>query len=181
MFRKPRSRHCQVCDRCVEKFDHHCPWINNCVGTKNLGIFYLFLWVTELFLFFTVLEAYYEVYYRVPAYYVTNQTVADVLAAVTGILCASYILPLTLLLIVQSQNFLTNTTTNERFSRSSRPLERMDSDSLVERSNLIRNCMGMCCNVSSEPALHRSSPQSTESRYTWVFNEGEKSLNQPLL
>jgi hypothetical protein len=32
---KPGSRHCRQCDRCVEHFDHHCMWINNCVGSKN--------------------------------------------------------------------------------------------------------------------------------------------------
>jgi len=34
-----KSYHCQTCNRCASQFDHHCKYLNNCIGGKNYSQF----------------------------------------------------------------------------------------------------------------------------------------------
>ena len=50
------SFHCNTCGKCVELFDHHCPFINNCLGYRNYKYFLIFIYEYAFFLLCVFLE-----------------------------------------------------------------------------------------------------------------------------
>jgi len=58
----PRTFHCSRCDHCISVHDHHCVWINNCVGERNYRYFFIFLLMGTLASAYLSILAYYHLF-----------------------------------------------------------------------------------------------------------------------
>eukprot|EP00210_Caulerpa_lentillifera_P009525 g9083.t1 len=47
-YQPPRAHHCSVNDNCIEKFDHHCPWVGTTIGLRNYRFFLSFIFTASL-------------------------------------------------------------------------------------------------------------------------------------
>ena len=48
IVRPPRASHCRETDRCIERWDHYCPWVGTAVGRRNYGWFVAFVLTSTL-------------------------------------------------------------------------------------------------------------------------------------
>lgn len=144
---------------CITQYDHHCTWINNCVGKRNIGRFIFFLFFLILCLGLIGLIAFleglglllsqstlYDYWFKLRAPFdePRNEAVTICLLAV-NFGTALFVVPLLALFIVQIKNLLKNKTTYETYrSPPESPNEMKDRIRKYDSRVSFRNCRVMC-------------------------------------
>jgi len=44
----PQAHHCSVDNDCIDRFDHHCPWVGTTIGRRNYRTFIGFVFGTTI-------------------------------------------------------------------------------------------------------------------------------------
>lgn len=60
IYRPPRASHCRQCDNCVEYEDHHCAWLNNCIGKRNYRSFFTFILACAMLCIYVIASVIYQ-------------------------------------------------------------------------------------------------------------------------
>ena len=76
-------------------YDHHCPWINNCVGARNYGFFFLFILTMELALVATLAYSIYSLSEKIDYSEHDPLTVLHIIASVYSLVNTIFVIPLT--------------------------------------------------------------------------------------
>ena len=119
-----KVKHCHICKKCIDGFDHHCNWIDNCIGEKNIGrfIFFILMIISNLiFSYFIAFEAFLFIEKTMPpeentTYFVFSWiyilNTKDMIAIFIMSLCIFFFLPVLYVLWTQMKNRIFKTRKN---------------------------------------------------------------------
>ena len=64
VFKTDTLKHCVICNLCCKEFDHHCFWLNNCIGKNNYISFICLLYMCFIDILFMNLISIYFILIR---------------------------------------------------------------------------------------------------------------------
>ncbi|EUD65732.1 hypothetical protein C922_03980 [Plasmodium inui San Antonio 1] len=170
IVKPPRVHHCAECFHCIVHQDHHCVWVDNCIGIKNQRAFYLFIFSMFVLLLYN--------YYYVFLYFSLFHKTVDYAFALLVILCNFINITLfafiTYLFARNTRTILTNITFYEHFKKPSHITENYNTElSCWDFQNLslkkmLKNVYSFWSLNYDEPYLGHGKKTSDDIYYTLI-------------
>ncbi|CAD8050225.1 unnamed protein product [Paramecium sonneborni] len=181
LIKKPeRSRHCEFCKQCIVVYDHHCPWVNNCIGAKNYFIYFFFItiiWINLLHIIIVnsifIGQEYTKTNFTYPWFnnmiLYQSQTLfinKIIVQSIILFLSVLFIIAVSHLLYGQIITLFTNRTTFEKYKQTenftqntakSKSQKQLSQQSIKNEDQKIqysfKNCVLMCCENANNPVF----------------------------
>jgi palmitoyltransferase len=117
-WKPDRTHHCRACKKCIHRMDHHCPWINNCVGARNQKFFCLFLFYVFCCCFQTLaIMAYISfTYFGLKDKSFRGGLVSLLVAVFTGVIASVFVIFTAIMFYDQIEVVVNNQTEVEKMS-----------------------------------------------------------------
>ena len=125
ILRYEDTRHCTICNKCVDRFDHHCIWLNKCIGINNHNWFYTFIILAFIYIMAVIQLIIRNLDYKIDEYqqdrpierfiihrlktdpykyHYANQIIRYIMLSLL-LFAILFSIPVTLLFIVHTKNF----------------------------------------------------------------------------
>lgn len=150
VYRPPRCSHCAVCNNCIEKFDHHCPWVGTCIGRRNYQAYLAFIYSCSVLTLLVIAQCVTRITLLAtdPGRNLGYALRAEPAAAVLLLYCCAGLLFVGALAVLHTYLLSTNQTTYEffrhRYARSESPFSR----------TIAQNVYEACCGATGLYAYH---------------------------
>jgi len=184
LIKTPRSVHCSICNRCVDRYEGHCVWLNNCVGRGNANTY--FIWVFYVWLDVFLVGWISMASIRVVACEIDHCIYAFLCIACNNhyvhytttwgcmIICYFYFVPSAYWCCKQCINYGKGMTTNERYARANRTASAVSEDDVNSLYEDITE------NGESEALIDGERPRRRRRRGCWG-NCGQMCCNKKIM
>lgn len=145
MYRPPRASHCSRCNNCVERFDHHCPMVGNCIGKRNYRYFYLFVTSTTLMCLYVLGCNVAVIVLRSKESDIGEAFKKSAGSLIEGIICLGSLASVGGLACYHSMLVCREMTTNEDIKGTYNEKKFKNSSNPYSQGNCLFNCMSVLC------------------------------------